>query len=236
MAKQSSGQGGFLSQRPKRSRMGAGGFLQVIFSVNRLIEMWRLNQGRRRSFLEAEKAKAQIEQGEVSGKLQDARLGTLEDAAQLGLIKKDGEKLGGVYLGHLKGQPIFMPKDHHLTICGMAGSMKTLSIVLPNIISLGLGGESTFFFNMKDDELYKAIHKGRANIDGVAVIHIDHFIENDPLPIFINPLHDLVESASNGHMIVDDCFERVEMLFAHCQHEGAIAGFLTMQKRSLMCF
>ncbi len=215
------GHGGFLSSRPKRPRMGAGGLLQGLFTLNRVYEMWRLNQGRRRSFIEAEKAKAQIEAGEVSGKLQDASLGTLEDAINLGLIRQEGDTLGGVYLGHLEGHPLFMPKDHHLTICGMAGSMKSISIVKPNIISLGLGGESTFFINMKDDELYKPTHKGRSRIDGVAVIHIDHFIENDPLPICINPLFDLIESAANGHMIVDDCFERVELLFAHCQHEGA---------------
>lgn len=215
------GQGGFLSQRPKRPRMGAGGLLQIFFTSHRLFEMWRLNQGRRRSFIEAEKAKALIEQGDVSGKLQDASLGTLEDAIRLGLVKKEGEKLGGVYVGHLHGYPLFLPKDHHLTVCGMAGSMKSLSIIKPNLITLGLGGESTVYFNMKDDELYKPTHIGRAKIDGVAVIHIDHFIENDPLPTCINPLHDLIESVSQGHMIVDDCFEKVEMLFSHCQHEGA---------------
>ena len=192
-----------------------------MFTFNRVQEIWHTMQGRRRSFLEAERAKALIESGEVSGKLQDAKLGTLEDAVNLGLIKKDGEKLGGVYLGHLEGLPLFMPNDHHLTIMGMSGSMKSLSLVKPNIITLGLGGESSMYFNMKDDELYTPTHKGRAKIDGVAVTHIDHFIENDPLPTCINPLHDLIESVANGHMIVDDSFEKTEMLYAHCQHEGA---------------
>jgi type IV secretory pathway TraG/TraD family ATPase VirD4 len=210
-----------MSQRKPKARLGFNSLLQISFTINRMIEIWRLNQGRKRSFLEAQKAKAQIEAGEVSGKLQNSNLGTFEDAVNLGLIKKEGEVLGGVYLGHFHRHPLFMPKDHHVTICGMAGSMKSLSIVIPNIITLGLGGESTMFFNMKDNELYNAVHKGRAKIDGVAVIHIDHFIENDPLPVCINLLFDLIEQARNGHMIVDDCFERVEMLFAQCQHEGA---------------
>jgi len=215
---QQSSSKGYYSQ--KYSTPSGNKVLQAVFTFNRILEIWHTIQGRRRSFLESERAKAQIEQGEVSGKLQDAKLGTLEDAKRLGLVKKAGEKLGGVYLGHLEGHPLFMSTDHHLTVMGMSGSMKTLSIVLPNIISLGLGNESTVFFNMKNDELYNATHKGRTKIDGKLVIHIDHFIENDPLPICINPLHDLIESVKDGRMIVDDCFEKVEMLFSHCQHIG----------------
>lgn len=214
-------QSGFMSQRKPKTRLGFNSLLQFGFTFYRAFEILHTIQGRRRSFLEAQKAKALIEAGKISGKLQNSKLGTLEDAINLGLVKQEGEKLGGVYLGHMQGYPLFMPKDHHLTIMGMAGSMKTLSIVLPNIITLGLGGESTVFFNMKNDELYNAIQKGRAIIDENEVIHIDHFIENDPLPTCINPLHDLIESAANGRMIVDDCFEKTEMLFAHCQHEGA---------------
>lgn len=208
----------YLSQRQQKK--GISGMLQTAFTLNRVIEIFLTNQGRRRSFLEAEKSKELIESGDVSGKLQNSNLGTLDDAIRLGLIKKDDEKLGGVYLGHFEGHPLFLPNDHHLTVCGMAGSMKSLSIILPNLISLGLGGESTVYFNMKNDELYNPTHKGREIVDGKPTVHIDHFIENDPLPICINPLHDLIESVENGRMIVDDCFEKVEMLFSHCQHEG----------------
>ena len=209
----------YLSQRD--SKQSLNGILQTAFTINRVLEIWHTIQGRKRSFLEAEKARILIEKGDISGKLQNSSLGTLEDAIDLGLIKNDDEQYGGVYLGHFDGHPLFLPNDHHLTVCGMAGSMKSLSIILPNIISLGLGGESTVYFNMKNDELYNPTHKGREKIDGKPTIHIDHFIENDPLPTCINPLFDLIESVQNGHMIVDDCFEKVEMLFSHCQHEGA---------------
>lgn len=209
----------YLSQRQQKK--GLSGMLETAFTLNRIIEVVITNLGRRRSFLESEKSKELIESGDVSGKLQNSNLGTFADAMRLGLIKKDGETLGGVYLGHLDNYPLFMPKDHHLVVCGMPGSMKTLSIILPNLISLGLGGESTVYYNMKDDELYTPTHKGRTIIDRQPTVHIDHFIENDPLPTCINPLHDLIESVEKGHMIVDDCFEKVEMLFAHCQHEGA---------------
>ena len=222
MALKSSGQGsskGYYAHR--NSAPSSNKILQAVFTFNRVLEIWHTIQGRKRSSLEAEKAKALIEQGDVSGKLQNSSLGTLEDALRFGLIKKEGETMGGVYLGHLEGHPLFLSNDHHLTVTGMAGSMKSLSIILPNLITLGLGGESTVYFNMKDDELYTPTHKGRARIDGKPVVHIDHFIENDPLPMCINPLHDLVESVASGHMIVDDCFEKVEMLFSHCQHEGA---------------
>lgn len=204
-----------------RGDLNVQGVVNGFLTFNRLMEVWRTYRRR----IEVEKQHIQsldaIESEEISENLENSNLGTLDDAWRLGLVKKAGETLGGVYLGHLEGHPLFLPDRKHLNITGMSGSMKSLSIILPNIISLGLGGESTVFVNVKGHELYNAVKEGRGRIDGQPVMSFDHLNEDESEPIQINPLFDLIEKASHGRMIVDDAWVKTQLIFTNHSMEGA---------------
>ena len=207
---------GYLSQRsPTR---GTGSLLQTAFTLNRLHEMWHTHQGRKHAEFQALENQRLIDEGQVSGKLESSSLGTLDDAIRLGMLKSNA---GGVYLGELEGHSIFLPSDFHVTCVGMAGSGKTSSIAIPNVISLGLGDrpESCFVFDLKDAEIYKATAKGREVLDGITSILIDPFNVIGG-GVKINFLSDIIELAVQESLLIDKCRAKVRFMFSDPDKKG----------------
>jgi type IV secretion system protein VirD4 len=189
--------------------------------LNQIIEVYRQHRGRKRAEAQAEQNAFLIEQGIVSGKLQDATLGTIEDARALGMT----QPYSGVFLGFLEGVALFCPWDFHILACGLAGSGKSTTLSMPNCISLAMGEtpESIVVFDLKDAELSWATAEGRSTLDGQEAIYINPWGLHGRKNTRINFLSDLIDKAQQGHKIVDDCISKVFMIFGDPEKDGVNA-------------
>ena len=208
----------YLSTRPKQSKS----MLDTMFTASRIFDVLHTFQGRIKAERIAHENQSNIEQGVISGKLENARLGTYEDALEKGLIRPFSE--GGIYLGMLNGQPMVTNKDWHITCVAMAGAGKTSSICIPNIITLGLGEkrESTFIFDVKG-ELHEATAHVRARLDGKPVVVIDDFGLTEQEGVSINFLDDLVAKAAQGKPISEDVASKLALQFGDPKDHGSNA-------------
>lgn len=200
----------------KRNSLGLFmGFIRGGLTINQMIEAWKVNQGRKRAEEDAKNIQEAIERGVTSGKLQNASLGTIEDAHKLGLTSL----FSGVFLGYLDGTPLFLPNDFHLSTCGMAGSGKSVTLSIPNCISTALTGESLIAFDLKDAELTRSTIKGRSAIDEIDSIKIDPW-QTQGKNIRINFLSDLIDKVKSGKKIVDDAEGKIQMIYGSIEKEG----------------
>lgn len=175
------------------------GFLKWFFFGARAMYIWGEN-------LEANKA---LRSGEVSGKLEDARLGTLEDLDKLGML--DGN---GWLLGQFDGHNVCLPHDYHLCCQGVAGMGKTSSFTIPNIIKAMTDdpGESLVVLDWKKKELT------RATATSVAALNAEGSYVFEPFDllnaVFINIFQDLIDGAARGEPMVDEARARLRVFFA----------------------
>ena len=164
----------------------------------------------RHAAAEAERA---IVEDQVSGRLENARLGTEEDLEKLGLL--DGP---GFLLGYINGRPVRLSLDYHLAIMAMAGLGKTTSLTAPGIIRLlqgdayGFGAESAAILDWKQSEMVRMAAEGVAKVTGrpariLAPCDPDN-IEG------LNVFQDIIDGAANGMPIVDDARARLHVFFA----------------------
>ena len=168
----------------------------------------------------AAEAEAALDADVVSGKLENARLGTEADLEELGLL--DGP---GFLLGYFNGRKVTLTPDYHLTIMAMSGLGKTTSLTAPGIIRLlmgdanGDGAESVVVLDWKNGELVRMAAEGVAMATGQAPNVLAPFDEANPNGL--NPLQGLIDAAARGEPIVDDTRARLHVLFAP---KIAIAG------------
>jgi len=184
-------------------------------TLNQMIEAFRVNAGRKRSEEETKQRQALIHDGVTSGQLQNASLGTLDDAIAMGMT----ELFCGVYLGELSGTPLFLPNDFHLSTCGMAGSGKSVTLSIPNCIATAMAGESLIAFDLKNAELTRSTMKGRSAIDGIQAIKIDPW-QTQGSNTRINFLSNLIDKAKLGQNIVDDVHAKIHMIYGDADKEG----------------
>lgn len=179
-----------------------------LFFVGRAAMIWA----------EALEANRRIDEGAVSGKLEDSGLGTLEDLERLGMLGAPGFRLGS-----FEGHSVNLPQDWHVAIMGMAGAGKTTSLSAPNIIRLlkgdeaGEGRESVVGLEWKNGELVDMTAVGLEAVTGVPP-HV--LAPYDPTnDTAINPFQDLIDRAAMGQSVVDDARARV-----HGFHAEALAN------------
>lgn len=164
-------------------------------------------------YYESERASRAIDEGTVSGKLENARLGTLDDLAKLGMLEPPG-----FHLGYFDGRPVYLKNDWHLAIMGMAGLGKMSSISAPNIIRLlrggdeGRGQESVIALDWKNGELVRMTADGIEAATGIKPIIFAPFERDNQ--ISINVFQDLIDVAAAGEPIVDDAKARLYPFFA----------------------
>ena len=196
------GQGGQYLSKARRQRH-QGNMLQTVFQGAKLIEMAINSIGRSRSNKAHKAAMEEIYNDEVSGALQNAQLGTLEDAIAMGLVIPGRECFGGYYLGMMEGYPVIYRGDQHIAVQGPSGSGKSnrfgkIAMLTRGMRGPGWRGESIVFTNLKKQELLKAVGDGCSTIDDVEITTIDHLNEDETLIVYINPMSGLIKLAQDG--------------------------------------
>jgi len=189
--------------------MGAG---RAVLTFKRIIEMIEARRMQR----EYEEKLEILHEGEVSGKLQNASLGTLEDAIALGLTEK-----GDHFIGAMEGRLLFWNGELGISAMGLTGSGKSTTLAIPTIINQG-GRMSSVICDIKS-ELYYTTAIGRAELDGKDVIPINPFGLLDAGTVQVNPLQDLIDMAANGENINDRARAKTRMIFGDPEKQGANA-------------
>lgn len=163
-----------------RRKRDGDAFAQAARQRAALVERWHLEQG-------------------ASGKLGDARLGTLADAEAAGLFDP-----AGLFLGALSGVPLYLNSDGHNLVYARTGAGKGISSVQPN---LAHNGGSMFVIDVKDGELHYSTAEHRAENLGHDVITLDPWGISGSPQARVCPLARLARIGSTGGRIDDEADE-----------------------------
>lgn len=122
-----------------------------------------------------------------------SRLGTYEDAKQLGM-----DDPNGVFLGGLEQKPIFMSGDVHLLTYGRTGSGKGRDVILPNLAHIKKN--SVVVVDPKEGENAFATAEYRRKVLGHEVIFVNPWGLHGLPSTAINPLQLVINLAAHGQM------------------------------------
>lgn len=149
-----------------------------------------------------------------SGRIQNAHLGTLDDAKAIGLI---GERSpGGIYVGveRESKRPGFYRGAAPLCIQAPTRTGKSVRVGMVQIVSCGMGDkpESVLAIDLKC-ELFFATAKGREQLDGVSPIAINPWNCFGLGTARINILSDLASKAAKGRLVKDAAIQRARRIY-----------------------
>ena len=186
----------------ERNDQGRGaralGLLRNGLMVHQAIEAMNVSHGRKLAEKEAAENKRRIEGGVVSGRLQKASLGTIEDAEAIGLFNG-----AGPILGYLEGRRAQYGGDMSLSCLGPAGTGKTTTLGMVELVR-SAGKESIIALDLKDGELSWATAEARAELDGIEPTMWNPWGIHNWGTCRINPFQGLIDRAKRGEPIVDD--------------------------------
>lgn len=184
------------------SALGMFRMMGWLFGASRQAYIWHA----------ANQANRQLADGQVSGKLEDARLGTFDDLKALGMLEP-----GGFRLGYMNGHPVSLKDDYHICIMGMAGLGKTTSLSAPGTMHLLKGStalcppETVILLDWKNAELTRMVADGVEELTGEPPIIFAPF--DDDNQVTINVFDDLIQAAKRGEPIVDEARARLDVFF-----------------------
>ena len=178
--------------------------VQKLFNAGRTAYIWNEN-------LAANKT---IAEGVTSGKLEEARMGTLQDLGRLGMV--GGEM--GFLLGICEGQEVRLPQDYHIAVAGPAGMGKTSCFTMPNILRAVQGGESQLIFDFKKGELVQATAAGLEVLTGEKPLVFAPYSADNAVKI--NPFQSLIDAVKQGEPVVDESRARIQVFFAEAMKKA----------------
>jgi type IV secretion system protein VirD4 len=152
------------------------------------------------SLIEAAEVRREMLKEEASGKLGDSRLGTLEDAGDLGMLDPQG-----LFLGALDGRPIFYNGTGHLLNYGPTQTGKGRDIALPNLAHIA--NRSIVVSDIKNGENAYASAAYRKQVLKQRTIALNPHELLGQGSFRFNPFSRIIERAGQGRSVATDCLQ-----------------------------
>lgn len=183
----------------------------LILRAERGVALAREYHGRHIAHQYAEEARKIIEEGIVSGRLQNDELGTLADLEALGML----EPLGPL-LGFFEGRRVYMGQSSmHLSVQGLTGTGKFTTFCAPNLIHMAQTGcESSVYIDIKNAEANWLCGPGIEKITGRQMDRINPFGMHGKPSAKINPMDGIARAAAmNRAGVVDVVAGKMHVVF-----------------------
>lgn len=184
--------------------------LGALLSAGRSADAVRQYRGRIRAAKHAEKTRALIQAGAVSGMLQNARLGNRDDLKEMGYLDPDA----GPFIAYSDDQPIHLNSDKHVAVMGLSGTGKGVSVIMPAIVDLAKKqAGSMLIVDVKSAELSWTTAEGVEELQGQAADFINPWCMHGRPNMRVNFLQNLVDAAVLGLPIVDELKAKMRSVF-----------------------